>query len=82
MPSASAALARFAADLRPNDLPAEVVAHVKRHLLDILGVALAAAADPFAAQARVAVAALAGAPGPATVIGDATRLPPAWAALA
>ena len=81
MPSASASLARFAAGLRPADLPPEVTALVKRHLLDVLGVALAAAVDPFAAQARAAVTALAGGAGPATVIGDATRLPPAWAAL-
>ena len=81
MPSASASLARFAAALRPADLPTAVIAHVKRHLLDVLGVALAAAADPFAAQARTAVTALAGGAGPGTVIGDATRLPPPWAAL-
>ena len=81
MPSASASLARFAAALRPADLPTAVIAHVKRHLLDVLGVALAATTEPFAARARTAVTALAGGAGPATVIGDATRLPPAWAAL-
>ncbi|HSP95715.1 MAG TPA: MmgE/PrpD family protein [Candidatus Dormibacteraeota bacterium] len=81
MPSVSESLARFAADLHPADLPAPVVARVKRHLLDLLGVALAAAGEPFAARAREAVAALAGATGTATVIGAATRLPPAWAAL-
>lgn len=81
VPSSSASLADFAARLRFTDLPADVVAHVKRHLLDVLGVALAAAAEPFAAAARGAVAALAGGAGAATVIGDATRLPPAWAAL-
>lgn len=79
--SASASLARFAAELRPDDLPLAVVAQLRRHLLDVLGVALAAAAEPFAAQAGAAVRALAGAAGTATVIGGAAPLPPAWAAL-
>jgi len=77
----SESLARFAVELRPDDLPAAVVAQVRRHLLDLLGVALAATAEPFAAQARTAVRALAGDGGGATAIGDAAPLPPAWAAL-
>jgi 2-methylcitrate dehydratase PrpD len=81
VPSVSESLARFAAELQPSDLPAAVVARVKRHLLDLLGVALAAAGEPFAAQARAAVTSLAGAAGTATVIGAANRLPLAWAAL-
>jgi 2-methylcitrate dehydratase PrpD len=79
--SVSESLASFAAGLRPADLPAEVVARAKRHLLDVLGVALAAAGDDFAARARAAVATLASGSGAATVIGDAAHLPPAWAAL-
>lgn len=81
VPSLSASLADFAARLRFADLPPDVVAQVKRHLLDLLGVALAAAADPFAVPAAAAVAALAGSGGDATVIGGTTRLPPTWAAL-
>lgn len=79
--SVSESLARFTAELRVADLPGAVVAHVKRHLLDVLGVALAARAEPFAAQAGAAVEALAGGPGTATVIGGAGGLPPPWAAL-
>jgi 2-methylcitrate dehydratase PrpD len=41
--SHSETLARFATDPRPADLPDGVVAQVKRHRLDVLGVALAAA---------------------------------------
>ena len=73
----SESLASFAAGLRPADLPAEVVARVKRHLLDVLGVALAAAGDDFAARARAAVATLASGTGAATLIGDPAHLPPA-----
>lgn len=85
-------LARFAADLRFADLPAPVVDRVKRHLLDLLGVALAATVEPFAAQAQSAVATLAwgGASAPpstaqqrrpSTVIGSPFSLPAPWAAL-
>jgi len=76
----SETLARFAADLQPRDLPDDVVAAVKRHLLDVCGVALAAAAEPFAPRALDAALALGGR-GDAVVIGFAARLPPAWAAL-
>ncbi|MEO8604920.1 MAG: MmgE/PrpD family protein [bacterium] len=78
--SISQSLARFAGALQPADLPAEVLAAVKRHLLDVCGVALAAAAEPFAAQALSAATALGG-NGDAAVIGVAARLPPVWAAL-
>jgi 2-methylcitrate dehydratase PrpD len=76
----SQTLARFAADLQPRDLPAAVLGAVKRHLLDVCGVALAAAADPFAARAVAAGSALGGR-GDAAVFGFADRLPPPWAAL-
>lgn len=81
MRSISTALAEHIAALPPQALPAAVVARVKRHLLDVLGVALAAAAEPFAAQARAAVEALAGGSGTATVIGGTDGLPAPWAAL-
>ncbi len=80
MASVSESLSRFAAGTQRTDLPPPVVARVKRHLLDLLGVAIAAAGEPFAARAREAVATLAGGAGTATLIGTAARLPPAWAA--
>jgi len=80
MRTASEELAHFAAALRPDDVPAPVIARVKRHLLDVLGVALAAAPQPFARPALDAATALGG-HGDAPVIGFAARLPPAWAAM-
>ncbi len=80
MPSASEALAAFAASLCYADIPAEVVEKTKRHLLDLLGVALASSTQSFARSAYTAAAAMSGR-GDATVIGFSERLPPAWAAL-
>ena len=80
VPSASETLAAFAADLTFDALPAGVVAKVKVHLLDLLGVALAAAPMDFgAAVHRVAVAM--GGPETCTAIGFPARMPAAWAAL-
>ncbi|MDX2165464.1 MAG: MmgE/PrpD family protein [Deltaproteobacteria bacterium] len=80
MPTASETLAEFAAALRPSDVPDAVLARVQRHLMDVLGVALAAAPLPFARRALEAALALGGR-GDAPVIGFAERLPPVWAAL-
>ena len=79
-PSASEALAEFGAGLRWADIPAPVAAAAKRHLLDVVGVALASSTMPFAGMALQAATALGGA-GDGTVIGFADRLPPAWSAL-
>jgi 2-methylcitrate dehydratase PrpD len=81
VPSASEALAEFAAALRPSDVPATVVAAVKRHLTDVLGVALAAAPLPFAEMAVRAAEALSGGKGESTIIGRRERLAPVWSAL-
>ncbi len=80
MPTASEALAAFAARLTYASLPAPVVAKAKLHLLDVLGVALASSTMPFARMAYEAARGLGGG-GLATVIGFAEGLPPAWAAL-
>lgn len=79
-PSASEALAEFAAGLRVEDIPTAVRAAAKRHLLDVVGVALASSPMPFGRMALQAATALGG-PGDRTVIGFADRLPPVWAAL-
>jgi 2-methylcitrate dehydratase PrpD len=78
--SASETLAAFAAELRFDALPAAVVAKVKLHLLDLLGVALAGASMEFGAAIR-RVAHGFGGPASCTAIGDAERLPAVWAAL-
>ncbi len=78
--TASEALADFAARLRWGDVQADVAAKVKRHLLDLLGVALASSPMPFA-QMVLRAATESGGRGKGTVIGFPDRLPPAWAAL-
>ncbi len=79
VPTASEILAEFAAELRPEHLPSAVVAAAKRHLLDVLGVALASSPMPFARMALQTAAALGG-HGDGSVIGFADRLQPAWSA--
>jgi len=82
VPSTSESLAEFGAGLRRADLPDGVVTAVARHLLDVLGVALAASTMPFARMALQAATALGGGAGMSgTVIGFPDRLAPAWAAL-
>ncbi len=80
MPSASETLAAFAVEVRFDSLPAAVVAKVKLHLLDVLGVALAGASMEFGGRARGVGVGLGGSP-TCTVIGFKDRLPAAWAAL-
>jgi hypothetical protein len=80
VPSASETLAAFAAELRFEMLPAGVVAKVKLHLLDVLGVALAGAHMQFGTAVVRAAAAMGGAP-TCTAIGFRERLPAVWAAL-
>jgi len=80
MPSASETIAAFAAELHFTALPAAVVDKVKLHVLDLLGVALAAASMDFAAGV-IGVAGGMGGPPESTVIGGRTRLPAPSAAL-
>lgn len=74
-------IARFAADLRPEDLPAEVVEAAQLLILDAVGVALASGTFDFAKRALAATIDLAGGrSGDSTVIGLPVRLPPRDAA--
>ncbi len=79
--SLSERLAAFAAATDFAALPAAVVATLKLHLLDTIGVALAAAPRDFGRAALAAIGAFGGPP-TCTVIGSAGRLPAPWAALA
>jgi 2-methylcitrate dehydratase PrpD len=80
MPSASETIAAFAADLRFDALPPAVVGKMKLHVLDLLGVALAASSMDFA-SAVASVAQGMGGPPEATAIGLRVRLPAPAAAL-
>src|SRR5512135_1578640 len=80
MPSASETIAAFAAEMRFDALPAAVVEKMKVHVLDLLGVALAAASMDFA-TGIAGVAEGMGGPPESTVIGRHTRLPAPSAAL-
>jgi len=51
-------LARFAADVAPGDVPPDVMERAKRHMLDSLGIALAASGFEFAQRAAHAIAGL------------------------
>ena len=57
-PAIAETLAAFAADLRFEDVPAEVIARAKLHILDTLGTGLAAAACDFAKPSLAGVQAL------------------------
>ncbi|MFI5365407.1 MAG: MmgE/PrpD family protein [Candidatus Binatia bacterium] len=80
MPSASETLATFAAELRFDALPTAVVAKLKLHLRDALGVALAGSTMDFG-RAVHRVAQAMGGPPACTVIGFRDRMPAVWAAL-
>lgn len=81
MSTAADRLVEFALGLTPRDIPDEVRAAAKLHLLDALGCGLAGAATQTATEAR-AVAALEGGAAEATVVGLRSRLPAAAAAMA
>jgi 2-methylcitrate dehydratase PrpD len=67
-------LARFAATLRYEDIPAPVLERAKLHILDALGVALASSTEDFAARILASIASLSG-PGAYPVIGFGDKLP-------
>jgi 2-methylcitrate dehydratase PrpD len=76
----SAQLGDFVANLQFKDIPADVVEKAKQHILDTLGVALAAARDDFAKSMLSVAKGLQG-PGESAVWGGRARLPAANAAL-
>ncbi|MCX8073332.1 MAG: MmgE/PrpD family protein [Candidatus Binatia bacterium] len=78
--SASEQLAQFAARTTFGQLPEAVREKVALHVLDTLGVALAACPEQFARKAMAALEPVAGR-GRASVLGHARRWPAAWAAL-
>lgn len=76
-PTIAESLAGFAAGLRFEDVPDEVIARAKLHILDTLGTALAAAACDFAESSLAGVRALSAGEGEGRhpVIGMKARLP-------
>ena len=70
----STQLAGFAAKLRAEDIPADVMEQAKRHLLDCLGIALASSGFDFAHRTANALQGLAGS-GSHPVIGYSMKLP-------
>ena len=76
-PAIAETLAAFAEGLRFEDVPGEVIARAKLHILDTLGTALAAAACDFAAPSLAGVRALSAGEteGRHPVIGMDARLP-------
>lgn len=75
-------LSRFVVGARWDALPAGVVEAAKRHLLDIVGVALAGAREEVARHALAGVRGMAGSAGPVRVWGTQTTLAAPYAALA
>jgi len=73
MEEPSHALARFAANLRHEDIPANIRSRARHHLLDAIGIALASTKYDFAQRTLNAIAGLGGA-GPVPVIGMPARL--------
>src|SRR6266581_4163229 len=78
--SPTAVLARFAAETCFEDLPGEVIHHVKRCLLDYLGLVIGASDEPAVSRALAAVEDLGGRP-QAHVLGTAVRTSAPQAAL-
>ncbi|MBM9593862.1 MmgE/PrpD family protein [Roseitranquillus sediminis] len=77
----SHALARFATELRFEDIPSNVLERARLHVLDGLGLALASSRQPFAASTLAAVEELGGG-GPCSIIGSAVTATPRDAAMA
>lgn len=70
----SSQLGEFAAGLRMEQIPADVIAQAKRHMLDSLGIAIAASSYDYALRTATAIHGLAGT-GHHPVIGLPMRLP-------
>lgn len=80
MATIASRLAKRALELSYDDIPETVLGHAKLHLLDSLGVALAAASTEFGRDVTGAVRSL-GSGNESTVVGSADRLPAPSAAL-
>ncbi len=72
-PSPSRHIARFAAGLSLDDVPASVLTRAKLHILDALGLGIAATVQDFAKSAYAGVSAMSSG-GTCSVIGRADRL--------
>ncbi|HEY8695618.1 MAG TPA: MmgE/PrpD family protein, partial [Chloroflexota bacterium] len=81
-PGITARLARFAAGLTYEQLPASAVEGVKRILLDCLGTALAGSSLGTGAKELLAVVEASGGKPEAAVLGTSLRAPAVLAALA
>lgn len=80
-PPLSSELARWAASVKFEDLPADIVASTKLRVMDVLGLALAGAETDFGRSVRDAALALSPA-GPCSVLGFGDRVGVATAAFA
>lgn len=78
----TAQMAAFIADTRYGDIPIDVIARGKVHMLDALGLALAGAGAPASRMVQDHIADFATGNGQATVLGTGMRAPPRFAALA
>ena len=78
----TAEMAAFIADTADGDIPDEVIARGKLHMLDALGLALAGARAPVSTIARDHLKALGAGLGAATVLGTDMRTAPRFAAFA
>jgi len=81
MPTISEELAQWSAALMPGDVPTEAVSAVKRHVLDTLGCAFAAATQDYGRKIRAGAMAMGG-QGHAHILGFPERISPQNAALA
>ncbi len=82
MAGVTAEMAAFIADTRYDDIPVEVIARGKVHMLDALGLALAGTRATVSAIVRDHLKALGAAAGEATVLGSDMRTAPRFAAFA
>jgi 2-methylcitrate dehydratase PrpD len=79
--NATERMAGFIVDTRLDDIPEQAIHMAKRSVIDTMGVALAAGAEPVAKNVSAYVRGMSK-DGPATVIGAGLRCAPPWAALA
>src|SRR5258708_4144732 len=81
MPSVSEETAQWCAALRFKDIPADIVAAARWHILDTIGVVFAVAAQDYGRKIRAGALAMGGA-GHAHILGFADQTSPQAAAIA